>query len=237
MRGKFDGERAIAIIRFECDGRSAIWRTCPWELHKEPGIERSRVMKAISQSEYGGPEVLQFVDVPTPTLEPHDLLVRVQACAVNPVDAKRRRAGPTPLPFPKILGFDGAGIVEQAGSAATLFHAGDEVYFAGDATRQGCYAEFVAIDERIVGHKPKALDFIRSRCDAPHRVNCLGGLLRTDAPGRKADGKSRHPPHVRRRRRGRLHRNSNCQARGWTARDRDRESPGVRRILSPDGSR
>ena len=119
-------------------------------------------MKAISHSEYGEPEVLQFVTVPTPSLEPHDLLVKVKTCAVNPVDAKRRRAGPTPLPFPKILGFDGAGIVEQVGSAATLFHVGDEVYFAGDATRQGCYAEFVAIDERIVGHKPKTLSFAQA---------------------------------------------------------------------------
>jgi zinc-binding alcohol dehydrogenase family protein len=119
-------------------------------------------MQAISHSEYGGPEVLQFITVPTPTLQPRDLLVRVKAFAVNPVDAKRRRAGPLPLPMPKILGFDGAGIVEQVGSEATLFHVGDEVYFAGDATRQGCYAEFVAIDERIVGHKPKTLSFTKA---------------------------------------------------------------------------
>jgi NADPH:quinone reductase len=119
-------------------------------------------MKAISHSEYGGPEVLEFVTVPTPTLEPHDLLVRVLACAINPVDAKRRRAGPIPLPSPKILGFDGAGIVEQVGSEASLFHTGEPVYFAGDSTRQGCYAEFVAIDERIVGHKPKTLSFAQA---------------------------------------------------------------------------
>lgn len=119
-------------------------------------------MQAISHSEYGGPEVLQFVTVPTPTLQPRDLLVQVKACAVNPVDAKRRRAGPAPLPFPKILGFDGAGTVEQVGPQVTLFHVGDQVYFAGDATRPGCYAEFVAIDERIVGHKPKTQSFAES---------------------------------------------------------------------------
>ena len=116
-------------------------------------------MQAISHSIYGGPEVLHFVNVPTPSVQPRDLLVRVKAFAVNPVDAKRRRGGVGALPSPKILGFDGAGIVEQIGTAATLFHVGDEVYFAGDATRQGCYAEYVAIDERIVGHKPKTLDF------------------------------------------------------------------------------
>jgi alcohol dehydrogenase len=116
-------------------------------------------MQAVSHSEYGGPDVLQFVTVPTPTVLPRDVLVNVKACAVNPVDAKRRRAGPAPLPFPKILGFDGAGIVAQVGAETSLFHVGDEVYFAGDATRQGCYAEFVAIDERIVGHKPRTLSF------------------------------------------------------------------------------
>jgi zinc-binding alcohol dehydrogenase family protein len=122
-------------------------------------MRKENNMKAIGYTEYGGPEVLEFVTVPTPTLQPRDLLVRVKAFAVNPVDAKRRRTGPLPLPIPKILGFDGAGIVEQVGSEATLFHIGEEVYFAGDATRQGCYAEFAAIDERIVGHKPRMLSF------------------------------------------------------------------------------
>jgi zinc-binding alcohol dehydrogenase family protein len=119
-------------------------------------------MQAISFSEYGGPEVLQFVEVPQPILQPRDLLVRVKAFAVNPVDAKRRRAGPLPLAFPKILGWDGAGIVEQVGAQVSLFKIGDPVFFAGDATRPGCYAEYVAIDERIVGHKPKTLDYAES---------------------------------------------------------------------------
>ncbi len=116
-------------------------------------------MKAIGHLEYGGPEVLRFVDVPLPALRPRDLLARVKAFAINPVDAKRRRAGAAPLQAPQILGFDGSGTVEQVGPEATLFHAGDEVFFAGDSTRQGSYAEFVAIDERIVGHKPKTLSF------------------------------------------------------------------------------
>ena len=119
-------------------------------------------MKAIGQSEYGGPEVLRFIKVPLPTMRARDLLVRVKAFAINPVDAKRRRAGVAPLSSPQILGFDGTGIVEQVGAEAALFQVGDQVFFAGDATRQGCYAEFVAIDERIVGHKPKALGFVEA---------------------------------------------------------------------------
>ncbi len=116
-------------------------------------------MKALGCTECGGPEVLHFVEVPLPSLRPRDLLVRVKAFAVNPADAKRRRNGLAGLPLPQVLGFDGAGIVERLGTAAMLFRTGDEVYFAGDATRPGCYAEFVAIDERIVTHKPKTLNF------------------------------------------------------------------------------
>lgn len=92
-------------------------------------------------------------------MQPRDLLVRVKAVAVNPIDAKRRRGGVGSLPAPKILGFNDAGLVEQIGTAVTLFHVSDKVYFAGDATRQGCYAEFVAIDERIAGYKPQTLSF------------------------------------------------------------------------------
>lgn len=119
-------------------------------------------MKTIGHTEYGGPEVLHFVTVPLPALRPRDALVRVQAFAVNPADAKRRRGGDSPLQSPQILGFDGSGTVEQLGAEASLFHRGDEVYFAGDASRQGCYAEFVAIDERIMGLKPKALSFAQA---------------------------------------------------------------------------
>jgi zinc-binding alcohol dehydrogenase family protein len=119
-------------------------------------------MKAIVHERYGGPEVLQFATVAKPTPGPRDLLVRVKAVSVNPVDTKRRQAGPpdTPVPNPPaILGWDAAGLVEAVGEEVTLFAAGDEVYFAGDITRPGSYAEYVAVDERIVGRKPRLLSF------------------------------------------------------------------------------
>lgn len=119
-------------------------------------------MKAIVQSVYGGPEVLHFAKVGIPQLRPHDVLVRVMAVSVNPVDAKQRAGGApgTPVPNPpKIVGWDAAGIVEAVGPKATLFQVGDPVYFAGDITRSGSYAEFVAVDERIVGRKPSSLSF------------------------------------------------------------------------------
>jgi NADPH2:quinone reductase len=116
-------------------------------------------MKAIVQTEYGDPDVLHFATVPLPVLQPHDILVRVRAIGVNPVDAKRRRGGSGALRSPQIVGWDAAGVVEDLGSEATRFKIGEEVFLAGDSTRQGCYAEFVAADERIVGHKPKTCTF------------------------------------------------------------------------------
>jgi NADPH2:quinone reductase len=116
-------------------------------------------MKAIVQTEYGDPEVLHFATVPVPALQPRDLLVRVKSIGVNPVDTKRRRGGGGVLTTPRIVGWDAAGVVEALGTEATRFKIGDQVYLAGDESRQGCYAEFVAVDERIVGHKPKSLNF------------------------------------------------------------------------------
>jgi zinc-binding alcohol dehydrogenase family protein len=116
-------------------------------------------MKAIVQTEYGEPEVMHFDTVPLPSLRPRDLRVRVRAIGVNPVDTKRRRGYGGVLDAPQIVGWDAAGVVETLGEKASRFKVGDEVYCAGDSTRQGCYAEFVAVDERIVGHKPKSLSF------------------------------------------------------------------------------
>ena len=119
-------------------------------------------MKAIGQTVYGGPEVLQFVAVPRPALRAGDLLVKVNTFAVNPVDTMRRRGRGAGQPVndpPQIIGWDAAGVVAEVEASATRFKVGDEVYFAGDSTRQGCYAEYVAVDERIVAHKPTQLSF------------------------------------------------------------------------------
>jgi NADPH:quinone reductase len=119
-------------------------------------------MKAIGQIIYGGADVLQFMDVPQPTLRDSDLLVKVHAFAINPVDTQFRRGNQQGTPVdnpPQIVGWDGAGVVTEVGTHATRFKIGDEIYFAGDSTRQGCYAEYVAIDERIVAHKPPNLSF------------------------------------------------------------------------------
>ncbi|CAB1078071.1 Zinc-type alcohol dehydrogenase-like protein [Olavius algarvensis Delta 1 endosymbiont] len=119
-------------------------------------------MKAIGFYQYlpvENPESLVAVEVPTPEPDGRDLLVRVKAVSVNPVDVKVRSRLKTVEEQPKIIGWDVAGVVESTGSDVSLFKAGDEVYYAGDITRPGCNSEFHLVDERIVGRRPASLSF------------------------------------------------------------------------------
>jgi zinc-binding alcohol dehydrogenase family protein len=104
------------------------------------------------------PDSLVDVELPIPVPAPHDLLVRVAAVSVNPVDTKVRR-GVDPGGELKVLGYDAAGVVEAVGAAVSWFAVGDEVYYAGSIGRPGTNSAFHLVDERIVGHKPASLDF------------------------------------------------------------------------------
>ncbi|MGO4565204.1 zinc-binding alcohol dehydrogenase family protein [Rhizobium sp. 2YAF20] len=99
------------------------------------------------------------IELPTPVASGRDLLVEVKAVSVNPVDTKvRAGVAPEPGQF-KIIGWDAAGIVKAVGADVSMFKPGDEVYYAGAINRDGSNAEFQLVDERIVGAKPKSLDF------------------------------------------------------------------------------
>ena len=98
------------------------------------------------------------VELPDPQPGPRDVLVEVRAASVNPVDVKQRAASPA-LETPRVLGFDGAGVVRAVGSGVALFHPGDEVWWAGQIDRQGSDADLQLVDERIVGRKPSSLGF------------------------------------------------------------------------------
>jgi zinc-binding alcohol dehydrogenase family protein len=91
-----------------------------------------------------------------------DIRTAVKAISVNPVDYKVRKRAAPPEGETKILGYDAAGIVDAVGPDATLFKAGDEVFYAGSILRQGTNAEYHLVDERIVGHKPKTLSFAQA---------------------------------------------------------------------------
>ena len=121
-------------------------------------------MKAVGLYRYlpvTDPECLVDVEVNTPRATGRDLVVYVKAVSVNPVDTKVRIRGPKDIeePEPKILGWDVAGIVKEAGDETALFKVGDEVYYAGSIIRPGCNSEYHVVDERIVGKKPQSLSF------------------------------------------------------------------------------
>ncbi|MBY5348112.1 zinc-binding alcohol dehydrogenase family protein [Rhizobium leguminosarum] len=99
------------------------------------------------------------VELPMPEAGGHDLLVEIKAVSVNPVDVKVRAYSAPPADELKVLGWDAAGIVKAVGADVTLFKPGDEVFYSGVISRPGSNAEFHLVDERIVGAKPKSLDF------------------------------------------------------------------------------
>lgn len=120
-------------------------------------------MKAILMTAPGGPEVLQLAEVPQPAIQTStELLVRLKAAGINPIDSKLRQRGTFyPDQMPAILGCDGAGIVEAVGSAVQNFRPGDEVYFCqgGLGSRAGNYAEWVTVEAAYVAHKPSSVSF------------------------------------------------------------------------------
>ncbi len=119
-------------------------------------------MKAVGLYRYlpiNNPEALIDVDIDKPQPTGRDLLVKVEAISVNPVDYKVRSPKDTVETSPRVLGWDAAGTVAAVGPDVTLFKVGDPVFYAGSITRPGANSEFHLVDERIVGRKPASLDF------------------------------------------------------------------------------
>lgn len=121
-------------------------------------------MKAILAEKYGGPEVLELADVPTPKVGPNGVLVQIHASSVNPVDWKLRMgllSAIWKLRFPVIWGCDCSGVVAEVGSAVTLFKPGDEVYGFKHGrvaqTYRGTYCEYAVLPENTLSHKPAGL--------------------------------------------------------------------------------
>ncbi len=119
-------------------------------------------MKAIVMTAAGSPDVLELRDVAKPSPGSHELLIKLKAAGVNPIDTKLRKRGTFyPEQMPAILGCDGAGIVEAVGSQVSRFRVGDEVYFChgGLGSHQGNYAEYTTIDEKFAAPKPATVSF------------------------------------------------------------------------------
>ncbi|MFJ7907871.1 NADP-dependent oxidoreductase [Kitasatospora sp. NPDC096204] len=124
-------------------------------------------MKAIAINRYGGPEVVEYTDLPDPKVGPDSVLVEVRAAGVNPVDWKVRDGaldGILDAHFPLVMGWDVAGVVRAVGGGVTEFAPGDEVfgYVRKDAVEHGTYAELVSAPVRTLARKPAALDWAQS---------------------------------------------------------------------------
>src|SRR6185503_1900005 len=165
--------------------RTLRWRPVP-----------ERPMKAVGYSQslpVTDPKVLVDFTAEKPVPGPRDLLVAVNAVSVNPVDTKvRKRAEPKAGDPPKVLGYDAAGVVEAVGAAVTLFKPGDKVFYAGSIARPGTNSEFHAVDERIVGHKPRSLSFGQAAALPLTSITAWELLFDSFgvAPGKTPDGRA-----------------------------------------------
>jgi len=120
-------------------------------------------MKAVRIHEYGDASVLRFEEAPRPVCEAEDVLIRVVGSSVNPVDWKIRRGylkEMIPYAMPIIPGWDVSGVVEEIGAKVSRFQVGDAVYSRPDITRNGTYAEWIAVRESEVAFKPRTVSHI-----------------------------------------------------------------------------
>jgi len=121
-------------------------------------------MKAIGIRRFGGKEVLENLDLPIPSPKAHEVLVKIKAAGVNPVDCKIREGlfhGRMPHHFPIVLGWDAAGIVERVGEKVHYAEAGQEVfaYCRKDILQDGCYGEYITLSQSHLAMKPDNLSF------------------------------------------------------------------------------
>ena len=117
-------------------------------------------MKAITIRDYGGPEVLNYEEVPVPEIGPDEALIKVHSCGVNPIDWKIRQGyvkGRVHYEMPLILGWDVSGIVDEVGPLVKRFKRGDKVFARPSTSRNGGYAEFVAVKSMEMAFAPKTL--------------------------------------------------------------------------------
>src|SRR2546425_6391110 len=142
---------------------------------KKSASATSQTMKAIRIHNYGGPEILKYEDAPRPKPQVGEVLVRVHAAGVNPIDWKVREGHMKdfwPHKFPLILGWDLSGVVEKLGRGVSRFKIGDEVYSLPDPTRDGGEADF------IVGCEPG----LPAKTEHPHHIPAAARPLAAPPP-------------------------------------------------------
>lgn len=144
----------------------------------------SAFMKAVRFHEFGGPEVLTYEDVPRPLFGTGEVLVRVHASGVNPIDWKVRRGllrGMLDHDLPLIPGWDFSGVVDSVGEGVTSFKVGDPVYGRADPARDGTYAEYVAVRVTELASKPRSVDHVHAAAVPLAALTAFQALFGTDA--------------------------------------------------------
>jgi NADPH:quinone reductase-like Zn-dependent oxidoreductase len=149
-----------------------------------------KTMKAVRIHSYGGPEVLALEEMPRPEPGNGEVLVRVHAASVNPVDWKVREGylrEMLPHRMPLVMGWDASGTVEATGPGVTRFKVGDEVFSRPDILRDGTYAEYVVIRETEVAHKPGTVDHLHAAALPLAGLTAWKSLIETAgvAPGQR----------------------------------------------------
>ena len=124
-----------------------------------------KTMRAVCIYAYGGPKVLVYEDAPCPQARDGEVLIRVHAAGINPVDWKIREGrfnDMIPTTFPRVLGWDVSGVVESVGRGVSRLAVGDEVFSRPDNSRDGAYAEYIVVAEFEVARKPKSIDHVHA---------------------------------------------------------------------------
>jgi len=137
-------------------------------------------MKAVRMHGYGGPEVLHLDDAPKPVPNASEVLVRVHASGVNPVDWKVREGymkQAMPLRMPAVLGIDFSGVIESVGAGVTEFVTGQAVFGRADMGHDGAYAEFVAVPTENIAPKPSGIDHVHAAATPTAALTAWQALL------------------------------------------------------------
>ena len=159
---------------------------------ERPGGESSvATMNAVCIHRHGGPEVLSYEEVPCPEPGPGEVLVRVRAAGVNPLDWKFRNGYVKDLvllPFPAIPGWDFSGVVAAVGSCVDSLRPGDEVFGMSELSHGGAYAEYIAVQDSECALKPRSIDHIRAAAIPVSALTAWQALFDVAelAPGQRA---------------------------------------------------
>lgn len=143
-------------------------------------------MRAVLIDSFGGTEQLRLTDIPQPVPDRDEVLIRIAAAGVNPIDwllREGRLAHRIPLQLPAVLGYDFSGVVADAGADAKIFVPGDEVYGYTGVQRWGCYAEFAVASQSAIAHRPVCLDAVSAAAIPLAALTAWQALIETAGLG------------------------------------------------------